>query len=726
MKYLEQEFLKNKLNELEGQSKKFQRKCDELLENEDNILLCSPTGSGKTNRFLIWAIKKYLKSNCNKKIIITAPIKALSNQRFRELYLDGYNVGIETGDIKYNTEDCTFLCCTQEIATYKYINEEYITVIDEFHYIYNEASRSRTYIDYIINSKSPYIFLCSATLGNVDQIKDYIERISGKKYYIYNNKKRLTNLYYMDKIDLNNIKDAFVVSFSHDECVNNANTLRKTRIKMNKLKKSEEEVNIVLKTATKYDIKNNNLILNALSGIAYYYGAMLPKERLFVSELFSEKIIDTVFGTDALSLGVNFPIKNVVLTSLRKSNKLITKNLFDQLSGRAGRYGLYNAGYIYYCDSFDNNRTLRYDFETYKNAINEDVTVRITPNMQYILSGIRTIDEEICYVQEYSTEMIDTEKLRNEIQENLEIVKNFDIVNSFAQYHFNHVIYPKKYKLIYIDKITKEMLEEYKRKYGYINSTYNIEFFENIVSVYNNEYDALTNCILLRDIICERNLNEILFDALHTRNLKKNFRDLLQLRKYLNALPEKYRNKIDLVSLDNIISQIDKTVFDIEISFADNQLFEVYQSNELKKIISNEEKKRGIDRKVESGKAKIDRPKNEKNNKRDIVSKSIEKIYEEGTIIKQAGASLGSPKLLVLLYSSDYCILVNYNLYKIGTISISIESDLSKYFKIDALNNNEYRKTLLACKYSSETFLLNENSKSVEIKKIKKILNNIK
>ena len=87
----ERDFLEFKLYELEYKAKDFQRECDSCIEDKSHVLLCLPTGSGKTNRFLIWSLKKLLASDKECKIVITAPIKSLSNQRFRELYLEGYN-----------------------------------------------------------------------------------------------------------------------------------------------------------------------------------------------------------------------------------------------------------------------------------------------------------------------------------------------------------------------------------------------------------------------------------------------------------------------------------------------------------------------------------------------------------------------------------------------------------------------------------------------------------
>lgn len=731
----ERDFLEVKLYELENKAKDFQKKCDNSIEDKSHVLLCLPTGSGKTNRFLIWSIKKLLASDTDKKIIITAPIKSLSNQRFRDLYLEGYNVGIETGDIKYNTEECTILCCTQEIATFKYLSEEYITIIDEFHYIYNDSSRSKVYIEYLVNNNSSNVFLCSATFGDVAEIGNYINKITGNDYYIYSDDTRLTSLHYMDKMDLKSIKDSFVVSFSSNDCVKNANRLRKERCK-NKNITTKEREELVLKTATKYQITNNDLIANSLSGIAYYFGRMLPKEKLFVEELFSLKVIDTVFGTDALSLGVNFPIKNVVLTSLRKSNKLISKNLFEQISGRAGRYGLYDEGFIYYCDEFGGEKTLKEDFETCKNAKKENIKIKLLPTIKNILLGNKTIEDEIEFIKECSIEPVNENFVREKIESELRIVRNFDILESYAQFYFNRVVSPKYYKEIDLNNYSLEKLKGYKKKYGYISDAENIEFNENIALIYNDEFNALDNCILLRDIICKRSLDEIVFDMLRTKKYERRFRDLLQLRKHLNSLPDKYRQYIDLVRLDEIILGIDKTVFDIEIAFEDNMSFEKYQSTELNKLLTQEDiiehnknasmtkdKKITIDK---HNKKEEDKKNKKEEDKKEIVIKKIERLFDEGTILKDGGASFGSPKYLLLMYTEENCILINYNLYKMGTISFSIEDDLSKYLKVDNLDKLNLKKALITCKFNSETFLMSQNSKKQDVKLIKKLLRKVK
>ena len=158
-------------------SVEWQKECLEEIKDKNNVILCSPTGSGKTTVFLEWA-----KQKGNKPIFITSPIKVLSNQRYRELVAQGFVVGLETGDIKNVPKNCDFICCTQEIYTDKYTEQEEATlIVDEFHYIFEDNDRARAYIDALHDSKAKNILICSATLGDVEKLKNYIDRVSRKR-----------------------------------------------------------------------------------------------------------------------------------------------------------------------------------------------------------------------------------------------------------------------------------------------------------------------------------------------------------------------------------------------------------------------------------------------------------------------------------------------------------------------------------------------------------------
>ncbi|MBQ3352740.1 DEAD/DEAH box helicase [Candidatus Saccharibacteria bacterium] len=300
----------------------WQNECLEAIRDKKEVILSSPTGSGKTRVFMEWAEEKP-----ERPIYITAPIKALSNQRFRELKAQGLNVGLETGDIKSLPEDADIICCTQEIYTNKYVENENATlIVDEFHYIFENQERQRAYIDGIHGSKAKNVLLCSATLGNLSKVNQYVNKVSGRNFFTYENDQRLTSLEYGGGISFYDIRDALVVAFSARKCDYIAESLAESRrekfdadyeaISKDPEQQYEMYLNYMERKADidelgkEYDVKYISPVL--YMGVAAYYGAMLPKEKLFIEKLFEEELIDTVVGTDALALGVNFPVEKVV------------------------------------------------------------------------------------------------------------------------------------------------------------------------------------------------------------------------------------------------------------------------------------------------------------------------------------------------------------------------------------------------------------------------------
>ena len=400
---------------------RWQKDCINRIQDSKNVILSSPTGSGKTHVFLEWAKKQK-----NKPIIITAPIKALSNQRYRELLAEGYVVGLETGDIKNVPENCDFICCTQEIYTNKYVELENVTLImDEFHYIFENSNRARTYIDALHNSKASNILLCSATLGDIDELTEYVNRVSGREFLSYENDSRITSLFFDGDIKEDQIKNSLIVAFSRENIKEIIFSLRYERSEQGK-----DVIEKIEQIAEEYKISDYEIINNAKKGIAGYYGALLPKEKLFIEKCFEQNLIDTVVGTDALALGVNFPVENVVFAQLAKYYEgPISRNLFDQLAGRAGRKGYFDEGHVYYCSDFAQNMEARgYDterlFERILEKPNENISITLTPNIKNLLMGKTSIAEEAEYISRFSTTQKNVDEVSYIISKEIDYIMN--------------------------------------------------------------------------------------------------------------------------------------------------------------------------------------------------------------------------------------------------------------------------------------------------------------
>ena len=541
----------------------WQDECYDKIRNKKNVILSSPTGSGKTKVFLKWA-----EEQSGRPIIITAPIKALSNQRYRELLDAGYTVGLETGDIKNVPDDCDFICCTQEIYTNKYADLEDVTLImDEFHYIFENPSRARTYIDALNKSKAKNILLCSATLGNLSKLTEYVNKVSGRDFFDYENDERLTSLFFEGNIEQKNIQNSLVVTFSK----NNVKAILYI-LSLLREKQDKEKIEEIEDLAQKDKIENQSIIDYAQIGLAGYYGALLPKEKLFIEKCFERGLIDTVVGTDALALGVNFPVQNVIFAQLAKYfTGPISKNLFDQLAGRAGRKGYFDEGYVYYCSDFARLcESFEYDtpylFERLLEKTNEDVSITLTPNIKSILLEETTIGEEAEFISKFSTEEIDVDEEFKYISKIIDYIKNYAFEQEVRR--IVHERFSSDYEDDYYDD------DEYDDGYyddSYYDSDYydgeqakyeiellekKEEFLQNIERVYFDEFSPEKNCAIFTEILCGIDPDEIM----QRYALSGGFRDMLQFRKYVNSLPRKYRK--GLTKISHIIREIDDTAID--------------------------------------------------------------------------------------------------------------------------------------------------------------------
>ena len=541
-----------KYNKIGDSDFSWQKDCSESIRNKQNVILSSPTGSGKTKVFLEWAHTQQ-----EKPIIITAPIKALSNQRYRELLDAGYTVGLETGDIKNVPNNCDFICCTQEIYTNKYSELENVTLImDEFHYIFENPSRSRTYIDALHDSKAKNVLLCSATLGDMSKLTEYVNRVSKRDFFAYENNSRLTSLFYEGDINPSDIRNSLIVTFSRKNIKNILYSLYLSR-KM----QDNETLEEIERLAEEDKIDNYEVMNNVRKGISGYHGALLPKEKLFIEKCFEKGMIDTVVGTDALALGVNFPVKNVVFAQLAKYyDGPISKNLFEQLAGRAGRKGFFDEGHVYYCSDFaEFCESCKYDTQDLFGKIleqsNEDISISLTPNIKNILLDRITIREEAEFISKFSTIEVDVDETFGHISDIIDYIKNRAFENKVDRLVCERFGDDDYYGSYTEDEQLNENFEK-KEIYRQKLLDRKEEFLQNIARVYFDEYSPKRNCEIFTEILCGIEPEEVL----QKYGMSGNFNDMLQFRKYVKSLPKTYRK--GLTKINDKIREIDETAID--------------------------------------------------------------------------------------------------------------------------------------------------------------------
>ncbi|MBR0234481.1 MAG: DEAD/DEAH box helicase [Synergistaceae bacterium] len=394
------------------------------IENQ-NAVLSAPTGSGKTLVAYLWAgilsrNGEIIKNPDASRIIFTAPIKALSNERYLDLRRMGLDVGIETGDFKRN-EGAQIICCTQEIYTMKYaLKSHQKLIIDEFHYIFNESDRSRSYIDGLKNTAlDTDILVMSATLGNIKDIGKYLSAICYRDFVIHAARKRITELIYTPEkpVRFSDIHDALVFVFSQRGVIELAERIAATRKRI-----KPENVSRLEKLAKILEVKR--IFSSLFRGVGIYHGSMLPKEKLLVESAFRERLLDVVCGTSALSLGVNLPAQYVIFAQLVNyySYQPITKNEFLQMSGRAGRKGLFDPGYVTWLQDspfeskfFDTG----IEFKKLMDKSSESAQISLTPSYGKLLRNQILIEAEAEYIAEYSLPQSTPEKMLEMIEDSM-------------------------------------------------------------------------------------------------------------------------------------------------------------------------------------------------------------------------------------------------------------------------------------------------------------------
>ncbi len=382
----------------------FQKEAFDYIDKSKSIVVCAPTGAGKTC-IAEYAIQKALEENT--RLFYTTPLKALSNQKFYDFgrkYGSG-NVGLLTGDTSINREAPVVVMTTEVFRNMLYntnfgntkdnMRDVKYVVLDEVHYM-NDEQRGTVWEESIIYCPSNVqIIALSATIANSKQLCDWINTVhSGTKlvftdfrpvplkhYYFDSSKpfeilplltpdgklnkkikpEKKMNLYSRQAKKRNNVKDvinvlhkkdmlpAIFFTFSRKKCDENMEKCSDINlITPEEANQIKEIVNEFLKEYTY--LENNKNLQYLYNGVASHHAGLLPAWKLLVERLFQKGLIKVVFATETLAAGINMPARTTVISAISKrtdsGHRMLTANEFLQMSGRAGRRGMDKIGYV--------------------------------------------------------------------------------------------------------------------------------------------------------------------------------------------------------------------------------------------------------------------------------------------------------------------------------------------------------------------------------------------
>ncbi len=330
----------------------------ELFEDK-HVILNTPTGSGKS---LVATALHFRSLARGRRSVYTCPIKALVNEKFLALCRDfgPDNVGMATGDATVN-RNAPILCCTAEILANYALRDGagapfHEVIMDEFHY-YSDRERGVAWQVPLLTMSRSQFLLISATMGSTTFFAEGLSKLTGVDARIITSTVRPVPLefsYVETSVDVTlqdlaaeNKAPVYLVHFTQNEASQAAQDLMSLNFCSAVEKAAIKEAIAGAKFTSPYGKEVKKYLSH---GVGIHHAGLLPKYRVLVEQLAQRGLLKVICGTDTLGVGVNVPIRTVVLTRLSKygGQKVATLSArdFHQITGRAGRRGYDDIGYV--------------------------------------------------------------------------------------------------------------------------------------------------------------------------------------------------------------------------------------------------------------------------------------------------------------------------------------------------------------------------------------------
>jgi hypothetical protein len=324
-----------------------------------HLVLSTPTGTGKS---LVAVAAHAAALAQGERSWYTAPIKALVSEKFFALVdvFGAANVGMVTGDSSVNP-DAPIICCTAEILANLALRQGAATradvvVMDEFHF-YADPDRGWAWQVPLLELPHTRFLLMSATLGDMTGIVADLERRTGREVAQVTGVERPVPLHYryvmspvhetVEALLDDGLAPVYIVHFSQAAALERAQALSSARVATREQRDAIAEAIGGFRFSAGFGATLGRLIR---AGIGVHHAGMLPKYRRLVETLAQRGLLRVICGTDTLGVGINVPIRTVLLTALTKFDgtrmRQLTAREFHQIAGRAGRAGYDTAGEV--------------------------------------------------------------------------------------------------------------------------------------------------------------------------------------------------------------------------------------------------------------------------------------------------------------------------------------------------------------------------------------------
>lgn len=343
------------------------------FSNEQGILVCAPTGTGKT---LIAEAAMFEALHTRTVAYYTTPLIALTDQKFQELQeaavrwgFSPDDVGLVTGNRCVNPQAIVRVVVAEILLNRLLHQEEFdftnvsAVVMDEFH---NFADRERGIVWELSLAMMPEhvrLMLLSATVGNAPEFTIWLQNSHNRRVQLIQSQDRKVPLSYHwvgdellnEQIEHMSQGDdearrtpALIFCFNREECWSVAEQLKGKHLIAAETKKR------LLAEMEQHDWSKGvgpKLKQILQRGVGVHHAGMLPRYRRIVETLFQKKLLSFAVCTETLAAGINLPARAVVLTTLMKGppekKKVIDASTAHQIFGRAGRPQFDDRGFVF-------------------------------------------------------------------------------------------------------------------------------------------------------------------------------------------------------------------------------------------------------------------------------------------------------------------------------------------------------------------------------------------
>jgi ATP-dependent RNA helicase HelY len=378
----------------------FQVQACRALQRGAGVLVAAPTGSGKT---VVGEYAAFLALRAGARAFYTTPIKALSNQKFREFQevFGDDEVGLLTGDNSINPHASLVVMTTEVLRNMIYAEPEgldglQVVVMDEVHYL-ADRTRGAVWEEVLIHVPAHVqIVALSATVSNAEEFGAWLGRIRGDVEVVVEEHRpvpldqhiyidgRIEHLFLgarrinpevaakvrllgrtqqkgrfhqrpsrvdiVDALTDRNLVPAIYFIFSRAGCEAALNQCRAANLRLT-TPDERAEIAAIVDTMSATLPDEDLGVLNwhewresLIAGIASHHAGLVPLFKEVVERLFQVGLVKVVFATETLALGINMPARSVVIERLTKwdghSHVSVSAGEYTQLTGRAGRRGL--------------------------------------------------------------------------------------------------------------------------------------------------------------------------------------------------------------------------------------------------------------------------------------------------------------------------------------------------------------------------------------------------